>query len=125
MSFLFFLFLFLFLATPAAYVSSQARGRIGIEAEVYSTAMATPDPSHICELCCSFCQSWILNPLSDARDRTFILTDTMSCSYPIEPQRELLASSFLISLFKFLKVRTAETFTYAYIMHSKKAIERR
>ena len=40
-------FFFLFRATPAAYGSSQARGQIRATAEVYATAKATSDPSHI------------------------------------------------------------------------------
>ena len=31
----------------------------------YTTAIAMPDPSRICELCCSM---WILNPLNEVRD---------------------------------------------------------
>ena len=53
-------------------------GQIGTAAAVYNTAMATPDPGHICSLYHSFQQCWILNPLSEARDQTCILTDTMN-----------------------------------------------
>ena len=35
-------------------------------------------------------QCQILNPLSKARDQTFILTETMSGSYLTEPQRKVL-----------------------------------
>ena len=46
---------FFFLTVPLmAYGSSQARGRIGAEAEAYATAKAIPDLSHVFELCCSF-----------------------------------------------------------------------
>ena len=34
----------------------------------YVTATATPDPSHICDLHCSFRQCWMLNSLGEARD---------------------------------------------------------
>jgi len=57
--------------------------RLGAELEpqlpayVIATATATPDPSHICDLHCSLYQSQILNPLSEARNRTCLLTDTM------------------------------------------------
>ena len=51
--------------------------RLGVKLElqlrVYATATATAYPSHICGLHCSSRQSWILNPLSKARDRTCIL----------------------------------------------------
>ena len=55
--------------------------RPGVELELqlpaYTTATATPDPSHIFNPSHSLQQCWILNPLSEARDRTCILTDTM------------------------------------------------
>ena len=38
------------MATPVAYRSSQARGQIEAAAEGYTTATATLDPSHICNL---------------------------------------------------------------------------
>ena len=40
------------MARRGAYGSSQARGQIGAAAEAYTTAMATPDQSHIYDLCC-------------------------------------------------------------------------
>ena len=48
--------------------------RLGVKFELqlpaYTTASAMPDLSHICELHHSSWQHWILNPLSEARDRT-------------------------------------------------------
>ena len=48
--------------------------RPGVESELqlpaYTAATATQDPSLICDL------HWILNPLSEARLRTCVLTDT-------------------------------------------------
>ena len=45
--------------------------RLGVESELqlqaYVTARATPNLSHICDLCCSLQQSQILNSLSKAR----------------------------------------------------------
>ena len=52
-----------------------ARGHKKAAAE--ATAMATPDPSHIRNLCHILRERQILNPLSEARDRTHILTDTI------------------------------------------------
>ena len=56
--------------------------RLGVQLELqlpaYTTATATPDPSHICHLHCSLQQRLILNPLSKARDQTCIFMDT-SC----------------------------------------------
>ena len=72
-SFLFFLFFFLlFRATPVAYGISWARGQI----KVATFSLATHDPSCFCNLCHSSQQCQILNPLSEARDWTHILTDT-------------------------------------------------
>ena len=70
--------------------SSWARGQVGAAAEAYATATATPDPSSICNLRHSLQQHWIFNLLSEARDWTHILRDTMPASSPTEPQWELL-----------------------------------
>ena len=73
-------FFFLLMATPVAYGRFQARGQIGAAAEAYDTATGTLDPSHFCNLHCSLWQCWIPNPLSEARDRARILTNTVSGS---------------------------------------------
>ena len=65
-----FCFFYFFMATSEAHGSSQARGRIGATEEACATATATPNPSH------SLPQCRILNPLSEARDQTHILTET-------------------------------------------------
>ena len=53
--------------------------RLGVESELhlpaYATAIATQDPSRISDLHHSSRQCWILNPLSQATDRTHILID--------------------------------------------------
>ena len=45
--------------------------RLGVKLELqppaYTTATATPDPSHVCDLCRRSQQHGILNPLSKAR----------------------------------------------------------
>ena len=55
--------------------------RLGVELELqllaYATATATLDLSCICNLCCSLQQLQTLNPLSEARDQTQVLRDTM------------------------------------------------
>ena len=86
--FLLFFFFFLFTATPVAYGSSWARSQNG-------AAAAGLLPQHICgyDLHYILNQCWILNPLSEARDRTHILTDTMSGSCLAEPQWKLLCSN--------------------------------
>ena len=54
--------------------------RLGVELELqlptYATAIAMPDPSHVCDLHHSLGQNRILNPLREARDQTCILMDT-------------------------------------------------
>ena len=59
--------------------------RLGIESELqlpaYTTATATPDLSRVCNLHHSSWQCQILNPLSKARDRTFILMDSCWVCY--------------------------------------------
>ena len=69
-------FFFHFRATPPAYGSSQARGRIRLQLLDYTIATATPDLSQVCNLHHSSWQCQILNPLSEARDQTHILVDT-------------------------------------------------
>ena len=66
----------LFRAILKAYESSQARGRIRAVTTTTATTTATPDPSHIFDLYHSSWQCWILNPLSEARDWTYVLMDT-------------------------------------------------
>ena len=64
---------FIFTTTPAVYGVSQARGLIRALPVAYATA--TLGLSHICKLHRSL---RILNPLSEARDRTHVLIGTMS-----------------------------------------------
>ena len=56
--------------------------RLGVSLELqllaYITDMATPHLSRICNLHRTLWQHRILNPLSEARDEIFILTETTS-----------------------------------------------
>ena len=51
--------------------------RLGVKSELSlpadATATAVWDPSHVCDLHHNPQQHWILNPLSEARDRTLLL----------------------------------------------------
>ena len=47
----------------------------------YTTATATPDQSHICDLHHTSQQHWILNPLRGARDGTHIFMDSSWTCY--------------------------------------------
>ena len=55
--------------------------RLGVKSELqlpaYTTATAMPNLNRICNLYLSLWQHRILNLLSEARDRTCILTDTV------------------------------------------------
>ena len=59
--------------------------RLGVELELQppacATATAARDLSHICDLYCSSWQRQILHPLSEARDRTRVLMDTIWVRY--------------------------------------------
>ena len=60
----------LFRAVAVACGSFQARGQIEASLLAYTTARATPDPSHICNLHHSSWQCRILHQLSETWDRT-------------------------------------------------------
>ena len=47
-----------------------------LQLPAYTTATATQDPSHVCDLHHSSRQRQILNPLSEGRGQTLIRTDT-------------------------------------------------
>ena len=51
--------------------------KLELQLLAYATAIATPDPSHICNLYHSLWQCWILNPLREAKDHTHMLMDTV------------------------------------------------
>ena len=50
---------------------------------VYTTATATQELSQVCDLHHSSQQCWILNPLSEARDRTRALMDASQVLQPL------------------------------------------
>ena len=74
-----FIFLFFIFSFLGLHLKHMVLG-LGVESEAqllpYTTATATKDPSHICDLHHSSWQCQILNPLSEARDRTCILMGT-------------------------------------------------
>ena len=80
-------FFFNFRAALVAYGSSQARGQIGAVASSLCHSHSKAGSERRLRPTPRQCQ--IPNPLSKARDGTYILTDIMSGSYPTEPQREL------------------------------------
>ena len=70
----------LFRATPVAYGSSQARGRIRVQLP-YVAATAMWDLSLVCNRHHSSWQWHILNPLRGVRDRTLVLMVTSQVHY--------------------------------------------
>ena len=50
--------------------------QLELQPSAYGTATATLDQSRVCDLHHSYWQHQILNPLSEARDRTCVLMDT-------------------------------------------------
>ena len=71
-----------FFSTP--HLRHMEVPRLGVESELqlstYTTATAMQVPSHISDFSHSLQQCQILNPLSEARDRTHILRETASSS---------------------------------------------
>ena len=69
-------FLFcLFRATLCHMEVPRLRVELELPSLAYTTASATWDLSHICDLHHRSQQCWILNPLSEAGDQTCILMD--------------------------------------------------
>ena len=58
--------------------------RLGFESELqrvaYTTATATPDLIHVYDPHNSSRQHWVLNPVNEARDCTWVLMDTSQVS---------------------------------------------
>ena len=80
-SFLFFFF-FSFLG-PHPWHTEIPRLGVELELQLPAYTTATWAPSHICDLYHSSQQHWILNLLSEARDRTYILMDTSRVCNPL------------------------------------------
>ena len=61
--------------------------RLGVESELSLPATTTPDPSRVYDLHRSSSQCRILNPLSEARDRTCLLLDPSQDLFPLSHDR--------------------------------------
>ena len=72
----------IFLGPPLQYMEVP---KLGVESKLqlpaYTMATATPEPSLIRDLHHSSRLLWILNPLSEARDRTHIFMDINQVRY--------------------------------------------
>ena len=72
-----FFFFFFFLGIHLQHMEVPRLGvKLDLQLLAFTTATATPDPSRFCDLHCSLRQCQVPNPLSEGRDRTYILTDT-------------------------------------------------
>ena len=67
--------------------------KLGLQLPAYATATTTQDPSHVSDLHYNTRQCQILNPLSETRDRTRILMDTI-WFITTKPQWELPIQRF-------------------------------
>ena len=69
-----FYFIFIYFVFLGLHLHHMEVPRLGVKSELqpsaYTTALATPDPSRVCDLHHSSGQCQLLNPLSEARDRT-------------------------------------------------------
>ena len=67
-------FAFFFFLGPHMWCMEVPRLAVKWEPQLLasSTATATPDPSHICDLRCNLRQHQILNPLSEARESNLL-----------------------------------------------------
>ena len=103
--FYFYLFIFfvfcLFRATSMAYGGSQVRDPIQLKLKLlaYTTATATRDPSHICDLHHSSQQRRILNPLSKARDQNCVLMDANQIHFHWATTELWYTGTFFLKLF--------------------------
>ena len=92
---LFFFFLFLIFGLHLSHLEVP---RVGAESELqlpaHTTATATPDLSHVCDLYCNSQLRWILNPLSETRNQMCILMDTSWVHNPVSHSRNSLFFCF-------------------------------
>ena len=98
-------FLFSFLGPHLRHVE-VSRGRIRAVPQAYARATATQDPSCIYDLHRSSRQHRILNPLSEARDRTLALMDAsrvLYCYSMMGTPSNCVLYSFLFFKYNFLE----------------------
>ena len=92
----FFVFFFVFLGLHLQHMKVP---RLGAETELqlpaYTTATAMRDLNQFCNLHHSSWQCWLLNPLSEARDRTSIFMDTSQVCNPLSHNRNSSNLGFL------------------------------
>ena len=76
---------------PGLYLQYMEIPRLRVESKpqplAYTTATASRDPGHICDLHHSSWQCRILNPLIETRDQTFVLMNTTRILNPLGHDR--------------------------------------
>ena len=79
-----FFFFFFFLGLHLRHMEvPRLEAELELHLPAYATATATQASSHLCDLHSSSWQSWIPNPLSEARGRTHIFMDTSQVPNPL------------------------------------------
>ena len=112
-----YLFILLFFFFKGPHVRHMEVPRLGVESELqppaYTTATAMPDPSRICDLHHSLRQCWILNPLSEVRDRTQTLRDASRVLNPLNHNGNSRNNVFKTKNdSSFLKLKLLVNYTY-------------
>ena len=92
-------FFFSFFCFSRPILQHMEGPRLGVESELQlpasATATATRDLSRVCNLHHSSRQHQVLNPLSEARDRTCVLVDSSQVLNPLSHGRNSLFLFFL------------------------------
>ena len=109
---LFYLKKFFFFVFLGPHLQHMEVPRLGVKLELqllaYATATAMPDPSCICGLHSSLQQCQILNPLSEARDRSCILKAASQALNLLGYNGNSISTSY----FKSNRTRTAQNNKY-------------
>ena len=101
-----YLFIYIFLLGPWHMEAPRPGVELEVQPLAYATTKATPDLSHICNLCLRMWQHRIPNPLCEARDGTCILTVTSWVLNPLSHKRNAYISfSFFFSFLFFCFLR--------------------
>ena len=88
-----FIFFFFFLGPHTRHMEVlRLGGKSDLQLPAYATATAMQDLSRDFDLYHSLQQCWILNPLSEAKDRTHILIDTGQICFPWATMRTPISS---------------------------------
>ena len=83
-------FFFFFFAFWGSHLWHMEVSKLAVKSELQLQAYATataPDPSRVCDLHHGSQQCWILNPLSEARNRSRVLMDYQLGSLPLSQDR--------------------------------------